>query len=180
MCYIDTSHLQFFSRYFHWHTFSHIVHFKISFLPHLPTVDSCLILCVCAQSLSHIQLSVTPCTVAHQPLLSMRFSRQEHWSGLPFPPPGNLPWPRDQTYISYASCIDRRVLYLLSYLGNLLTNQIKFTYFRFLFPSSSPGVIYFSSEVSKTYFSVSYGMWQSLFFNNYFVSLLHYKLRKER
>ena len=32
-------------------------------------------------------------TVAHQAPLSMRFSRQEYWSGLPFPPPGDLPNP---------------------------------------------------------------------------------------
>ena len=32
-------------------------------------------------------------TVAHQASLSMGFSRQEYWSGLPFPPPGNLPNP---------------------------------------------------------------------------------------
>ena len=37
--------------------------------------------------------SVTPWTVAHQAPLSMGFSRQEHWSGLPFPPPGDLPDP---------------------------------------------------------------------------------------
>ena len=34
---------------------------------------------------------VTPWTVAHQAPLSMRFSRQEYWSGLPFPSPGDLP-----------------------------------------------------------------------------------------
>ena len=37
---------------------------------------------------------VTPCTVACQALLFMEFSRQEHWSGLPFPFPGDLPNPR--------------------------------------------------------------------------------------
>ena len=37
---------------------------------------------------------VTPCTVACQALLSMEFSRQEYWSGLPFPFPGDLPDPR--------------------------------------------------------------------------------------
>ena len=37
--------------------------------------------------------SVTPWTVAHQTPLSMRFSRQEHWNGLPCPPPGDLPDP---------------------------------------------------------------------------------------
>ena len=41
--------------------------------------------------LSHVQLFTTPRTVAHQAPLSMGFSRQEYWSGLPWPPPGNLP-----------------------------------------------------------------------------------------
>ena len=40
--------------------------------------------------LSHVQLFVTPWTVAHQAPRSMGFSRHEYWSGLPFPPPGNL------------------------------------------------------------------------------------------
>ena len=42
---------------------------------------------------SHIQLFVTPWTVAQQAPLSMRLSRQEYWSGLPGPPPGDLPDP---------------------------------------------------------------------------------------
>ena len=37
--------------------------------------------------------SATPCTVARQAPLSMGLSRQEYWSGLPFPPPGDLPNP---------------------------------------------------------------------------------------
>ena len=44
-------------------------------------------------SLSPDQLFVTPWTVAHQAPLSMGFPRQELWSGLPFPPPGDLPDP---------------------------------------------------------------------------------------
>ena len=44
-------------------------------------------------SLSRVWLFATPWTVAHQAPLSMEFSRQEHWSGLPFPSPGNLPNP---------------------------------------------------------------------------------------
>ena len=40
--------------------------------------------------LSHVRLFVTPWTVAHQAPPSMGFSRQEYWSGLPFPSPGNL------------------------------------------------------------------------------------------
>ena len=39
---------------------------------------------------SHVWLFVTLWTVAYQALLSMGFSRQEYWSGLPFPAPGNL------------------------------------------------------------------------------------------
>ena len=43
--------------------------------------------------LSRVRLFATPWTVAHQASLSMGFSRQEHWSGLPFPSPGDLPDP---------------------------------------------------------------------------------------
>ena len=42
---------------------------------------------------SHIQLCVTPWTAPHQAPLSMGFFRQEYWSGLPCPPPGDLPDP---------------------------------------------------------------------------------------
>ena len=45
------------------------------------------------KSLSHVRLFVTPWTVAYQAPLSMGFSRQEYQSGLPFPPPGDLPNP---------------------------------------------------------------------------------------
>ena len=44
--------------------------------------------------LSCVRLFVMPWTVVHQAPLSMEFSRQEHWSGLPSPPPGDLPDPR--------------------------------------------------------------------------------------
>ena len=47
-----------------------------------------------ALSLSPVRLFATPLTVAHQSPLSMGFSRQEYWSGLPVPPPGDLPGPR--------------------------------------------------------------------------------------
>ena len=42
---------------------------------------------------SHIQLFVTLWIIAHQAPLSMGFSRQEYWNGLPFLPPGDLPNP---------------------------------------------------------------------------------------
>ena len=44
--------------------------------------------------LSHVRFFATPWTVAHQALPSMGFSRQEYWSGLPFPSPGDLLNPR--------------------------------------------------------------------------------------
>ena len=52
----------------------------------------CVCMCVC-KSLSHVALFVTLWTVACQSPLSMGFSRQEYWSGLPFPSSGDLPNP---------------------------------------------------------------------------------------
>ena len=46
----------------------------------------------------------TPLTVAHQPPLSMGFSRQEYWSGLPFPSPEDLSQPRNWTPVSCIAC----------------------------------------------------------------------------
>ena len=62
--------------------------------------------CVCAHThvlsrFSHIQLFATLWTVACQSPLSMGFSRQEYWSGLPCPPPGESSQPRDWTCVSY-------------------------------------------------------------------------------
>ena len=42
---------------------------------------------------SRVRLYATPETAAHQAPLSLGFSRQEHWSGLPFPSPEDLPNP---------------------------------------------------------------------------------------
>ena len=51
-----------------------------------------LLACGCVLSpSSHVRLFATLWTVAHQPPLSMGFSRQEYWSGLPFPFPGDFP-----------------------------------------------------------------------------------------
>ena len=49
--------------------------------------------CSKVTSLSRVQLFATLWTVAHQAPLSMGFSRQKYWSGLPFPSPGDLPDP---------------------------------------------------------------------------------------
>ena len=47
-------------------------------------------MCAHAQSFHCVQISVTPGTVAYQAPLPMGFSRQEYWSGLSCPPPGDL------------------------------------------------------------------------------------------
>ena len=46
-----------------------------------------LLLLLLLSRISRVRLCVTPQTAAHQALPSLGFSRQEHWSGLPFPPP---------------------------------------------------------------------------------------------
>ena len=66
--------------------------------------------CCCVVTKSCLTLA-TLWTVAHQVPLSMRFPRQEYWSRLPFPPPGDLPnlgiklvspaWPADSLPLSH-------------------------------------------------------------------------------
>ena len=53
----------------------------------------CVCISLCTQSLSHVLLFVIPRAVIHQVPLSIGFSRQEYWSGLLFPLPGDLPYP---------------------------------------------------------------------------------------
>ena len=54
-----------------------------------------------SHSLSHVQLFAAPWTVPCQAPLSMEFSRQGYWSGLPCPPPGDLPNPGIRTRVSH-------------------------------------------------------------------------------
>ena len=61
--------------------------------------------------LSSVRLFVTPWAITYEVSPSMEFSRQEYWSGLPFPSPGDLSIPRDQTWVSY---IASRCFYPLS------------------------------------------------------------------
>ena len=53
------------------------------------------------ESLSHVQLFVTPWTAAHQAPPSIGFFQARYWTGLPFPSPGDLSWPRDWTRVSH-------------------------------------------------------------------------------
>ena len=66
---------------------------------------------VCDCLLSPVWLFVTPWTIVCQASLSMEFSRQEYWSGLAFPAPGDLLKPSDQTCFSCISWISRWILY---------------------------------------------------------------------
>ena len=56
----------------------------------MPVISDNSLVCLLSH-FSCVRLFVTPWTVAHQAPLSMEFSRQEYWSGLPCPPPGDLP-----------------------------------------------------------------------------------------
>ena len=54
---------------------------------------SCMHACEVLSHFSRVLLFATPLTVALQASLSMGFSRQEYWNGLPCPPPEDLPYP---------------------------------------------------------------------------------------
>ena len=78
------------------------------------------ILKVKVKSLSRVRLFAGPWTVAHQAPPSMDFSRQEYWSGLPFPSPGDLPYPgifpTQGSNLGLPHC--RQMLYRLSHQGS--------------------------------------------------------------
>ena len=81
----------------------------------METLPLCHAVLIC---FSCVWLCVTLWIVACQAPLSMGFSRQEYWSGLPCPPPGDLPDPGIKPiYVFYVSCIGMWVLYHYCYLG---------------------------------------------------------------
>ena len=73
------------------------------------------------KSLSRVRLFATLWTVAYQAPLSMGFSRQYYWSGLPFPSPGDLPNPGSN--LSLPHC--RQTLYCLSHQGIYINRDLK-------------------------------------------------------
>ena len=102
---------------------------------------------MCSSVCMHSVMSnfATPWSVTHQALLSMEFSRQDYWSGLPFPPPGDVPKPevKPASLASpalagefFINCITREVLGLNNLCGcpSLL---MVFALPSFLPPSSS-------------------------------------------
>ena len=75
---------------------------------------------------SPVQLFATPWTVAHQAPLSMGFSGQEYWSGLPFPPPGDLHNPGiEPSPPARVSCSGGWILNHLSHLGSPASSSDK-------------------------------------------------------
>ena len=74
-------------------------------------IYTCMLSCF-----SCVWLFMTLWTVACQVPLFMGFSRQEYWSGLPCPPPGDLPDPRIEPASLNISCIGRQVIYICTYL----------------------------------------------------------------
>ena len=84
----------------------------------------CVCISACSSRFSHVRFFVTPWTVARQTPLSMRFSRQEYWSGLPCPPLGDLPDPGIETAAPAAPALQADS-WLLSHQGS----QVIFTYY---------------------------------------------------
>ena len=72
-----------------------------------------------AQLLSRIQSIVTPWTVTHQAPLSMGFPRQEYWSGLLFPSPGELPNTEKRYPLPRRENSDRQMSHDITYMWNL-------------------------------------------------------------
>ena len=72
---------------------SDLTYCKVSLWSEKLTVQTGILIFCCLVTKSCLTLFETPLTVAHQATLSMGFARQEHWCGLPFPSPGDLPDP---------------------------------------------------------------------------------------
>ena len=68
-------------------------HIRLSITPLKGQFESSVWVKVKVKLLSHVRLFATPCSVAYHAPPSIEFSRQEYWSGLPFPSPGDLPEP---------------------------------------------------------------------------------------
>ena len=78
---------------------------------------------VAVPSLSRVLLFATLWTVAHQATLSLGFSKQEHWSGVPVFYSRGSSQPRDQTHVSCISCLGRRIPYHCTALLQMILPQ---------------------------------------------------------
>ena len=115
-------------------TLGKLLNFFIILLPHLQNEDYSLLVFVPLGAKSCPTL-VTPWIVAIQAPLFLGFPRQEYWSGLPFPSPGESSWPRDWTCVP---CIGRQILYhwatrkprIIVHLSNRAVVRIELIYVR--------------------------------------------------
>ena len=101
----------------------------------------CVCVCVCVfWLLSRVRLSVTPWTVVHQAPLSMEFSRQEYWSGLPFLLQGTFLTQGSNPGLPHC----RQILYHLSHQGSptysLVAQMVK------------PNIYIYIYKINKTYY----------------------------
>ena len=103
--------------YLSWESYLNECSLFPSILPHLPFATEPR-MCVHAKSLQLCSNSVTPWTVACQTAVPKGFSRQEYWSGLSCPSPGDLSHPRIEPISLYVCCIGRQVLYRSCHLGS--------------------------------------------------------------
>ena len=95
-------------------------------------------MCMMLTHFSHVLLFMTLWTVAHQAPLSIAFSRQECWNGLPYPPPGHLPNPEIES-ASLMSPTFSSVQFSRSVLSNSLRPH-ELQHARPPCPSPAPGV----------------------------------------
>ena len=92
-----------------WKFYNRVVHFFFFWQLASQQYLTIKTLCCVLNLFSCVWLFEILWTVTHQTSLFMWFSRQEYWSGLPFPPPRDLPDPGIQTCIPSVSCISRQV-----------------------------------------------------------------------
>ena len=94
-----------------------LLHWQECSLPLVPPGKPNVRMLLLLSRFSHVRFFATLWTVAHQAPLSMGFSRQKYWNGLPCPPPGDLLDPRIEPQ-SFVSCISKWILYHKHYLGS--------------------------------------------------------------
>ena len=120
------------------------------------------------KSLSRARLFATPWTAVHQAPLSMRFSRQGYWSGLPFPSPGDLPNPGIE---------HGQILYQLSYKGS--PKKLKNYWIYSAFTVNNCFVVSYVIKIKLTYYKklLLFRMRKTGLGN--FIVVLHHSLHKE-
>ena len=106
------------------------------------------------KSLSCVWLFAAPWTIAHQAPPSVEFSRQEYWSGLPFPSPGDLPVPGIEPG-SPAMQADAQMLYRLSHQGSPFLSLVTKSIWGLHKPSQQGTLYLLLKSVSEAFSSFS-------------------------